>query len=200
MRLVFYRKKLLRSSHPGIPVISVGNLTVGGTGKTPMVGFLTESAKQAGWKPAIISRGYRNRSQAKIQRVRFCEDSTIDPDNIGDEPFLLALRNPEVPVYVSSSRVAAAHSAKIQDHPDVLILDDAYQHLSIQRDLNILLIDAERGLGNGSLLPLGILREPEDQWVRADVIIITKTNLAASDSVMKMLKNELKVNCPVFII
>jgi len=87
---------------------------------------------------------------------------------------------------------------KFRDHPDVLILDDAYQHLAIRRDLNILLIDAERGLGNGSLLPLGILREPENQWVRADVIIITKTNLAASDSVMQMLKNELKVNCPVF--
>jgi len=65
MRLIFYRNKLLRSSHPGIPVISVGNLTVGGTGKTPMVGFLTESSQQAGWMPAIISRGYRNRSQAK---------------------------------------------------------------------------------------------------------------------------------------
>ena len=83
---------------------------------------------------------------------------------------------------MGSSRITTARSAEIRDHPDVLILDDAYQHLAIWRDLNILLIDAERGLGNGSLLPLGILREPENQWVRADLIIITKTNLAASDS------------------
>ena len=198
LRLHGYKNGWLKSYQSETPVISVGNLTVGGTGKTPVVDFLVKGIQNQKKRPAILSRGYRRKNASAQQRVRFCEDSKIDPKIIGDEPFLLALRNPEVPVYVSSSRVAAAHSAKIHDHPDVLILDDAYQHLSIQRDLNILLIDAECGLGNGSLIPLGILREPVNQWVRADVIIITKTNLAASDSVMKMLKNELKVNCPVF--
>ena len=101
----------MRSSHPGIPVISVGNLTVGGTGKTPIVGFLTESGKQAGWKPAIISRGYRNRSHEKIQRIRFCENSNLDVYAFGDEPSMLAQENPEVPVYVSASRVDAAEVA-----------------------------------------------------------------------------------------
>ena len=198
LRLKCYKNGWLKTHQPETPVISVGNLTVGGTGKTPVVDFLVKEIQNQKKYPAILSRGYRRKDGSTQQRVRFCEDSTIDPDIIGDEPFLLALRNPEVPVYVGSSRITAAHSAEIRDHPDVLILDDAYQHLAIRRDLNILLIDAERGLGNGSLLPLGILREPEDQWVRADVIIITKTNMAASDSVMQMLKNELKVNCPVF--
>ena len=198
LRLQCYKNGWLKTHQPETPVISVGNLTVGGTGKTPVVDFLVKEIQNQKKRPAILSRGYRRKNGSTQQRFRFCEDSTIDPDIIGDEPFLLALRNPEVPVYVGSSRITAAHSAEIRDHPDVLILDDAYQHLAIRRDLNILLIDAERGLGNGSLLPLGILREPENQWVRADVIIITKTNLAASDSVMQMLKNELKVNCPVF--
>ena len=198
LRLQCYKNGWLKIHQPETPVISVGNLTVGGTGKTPVVDFLVKEIQNQKKRPAILSRGYRRKNGSILQRFRFCEDSTIDPDIIGDEPFLLALRNPEVPVYVGSSRITLAHSAGIRDHPDVLILDDAYQHLAIRRDLNILLIDAERGLGNGSLLPLGILREPENQWVRADVIIITKTNLAASDSVMQMLKNELKVNCPVF--
>jgi len=198
LRLLCYKNGWLKTHQPETPVISVGNLTVGGTGKTPVVDFLVKGIQNQKMRPAILSRGYRRKNTSTQQRFRFCEDSTIDPEITGDEPFLLALRNPEVPVYVGSSRITAAHSAKIQDHPDVLILDDAYQHLAIQRDLNILLIDAERGLGNGSLLPLGILREPVNQWLRADVIIITKTNLAASDSVMKMLKNELKINCPVF--
>ena len=198
LRLQGYKNGWLKSHQPETPVISVGNLTAGGTGKTPVVDFLVKEIQNQKKRPAILSRGYRRKNGSILQRLRFCEDSTIDPDIIGDEPFLLALRNPEVPVYVCSSRINAAHSAEIRDHPDVLILDDAYQHLAIRRDLNILLIDAERGLGNGSLLPLGLLREPVNQWVRADVIIITKTNLAASDSVMQMLKNELKVNCPVF--
>ena len=198
MRLVFYRKKLLRSLHPGIPVISVGNLTVGGTGKTPMVGFLTESAKQSGWKPAIISRGYRNRSHEKIQRVRFCENPNLDVDAFGDEPSMLALENPEVPVYVSASRVDAAEVAKERDNPEILILDDAFQHLKIKRDLNLLLIDAERGFGNSQLLPLGPLREPLESAERADAVIVTKSNLGNFDEVTQTLLKFKRDDCPVF--
>ena len=198
MRLVFYRKKLLRSSNPGIPVISVGNLTVGGTGKTPMVGFLTESSQQAGWKPAIISRGYRNRSHAKIQRVRFCENSNLDVDAFGDEPSMLAFENPEVPVYVSASRLDAAEVAKERDNPGILILDDAYQHLKIKRDLNLLLIDAERGFGNSHLLPLGPLREPLESAERADAVIVTKSNLGNFDEVTQTLLKFKRDDCPVF--
>ena len=153
-----------------------------------MVGFLTESSQQAGWKPAIISRGYRNRSHAKIQRVRFCENSNLDVDAFGDEPSMLALENPEVPVYVSASRVDAAEVAKERDNPEILILDDAYQHLKIKRDLNLLLIDAERGFGNSQLLPLGPLREPLKSAERADAVIVTKSNLG----------NFKHDDCPVF--
>ena len=173
-RLVLYQKEWLRSRHPGVPVISVGNLTVGGTGKTPLVSFLTQSAKDAGFKPAIISRGYRNRSQSKIQRVRFCENSVVDAAVFGDEPTMLAKDNPEIPVYVSPSRVDAAKMAKEWDDPGLLILDDAYQHLAIARDLNLLLVDAERGFGNKQLLPLGPLREDLESVGRADAVAVTQ--------------------------
>jgi len=198
LRLQGYKKGWLKTNPTKTPVISVGNLTVGGTGKTPVVDFLVKELQTRKIFPAILSRGYKRKKVSNQRRLRYCEDNTADPDFFGDEPFLLAQRNPKVPVYVGSSRVETAHLAEAQDHPDVLVLDDAFQHLAIHRDLNLLLIDAELGLGNHSLLPFGVLREPEDQWVRADAIILTKANLASSDLVLEMLKYELKVTCPIF--
>jgi len=198
LRLQGYKKGWLKTNLTKTPVISVGNLTVGGTGKTPVVDFLVKELQSRKKIPVILSRGYRRKKSSNQQRLRYCEDNTVDPEFFGDEPFLLAQRNPEVPVYVGSSRVVTAQLAEARDHPDVLVLDDAFQHLAIHRDLNLLLIDAERGLGNRYLLPYGVLREPEDQWVRADAIILTKANLASSDTVLKMLKYELKVTCPIF--
>ena len=198
LRLLAYRKGWLKTNRVNTPVISVGNLTVGGTGKTPVVDLLVKELQRLQIQPAVLSRGYKRKDSSSQQRLRFCEDSKIDPAFFGDEPYLLAQRNPEVPVYVGSSRFITADLAEKQDHPDILLLDDAYQHLAIHRDLNLLLIDAEQGLGNRHLLPFGVLREPENQWKRADAVILTKTNLATSDTVLQMLKHELQVNCPVF--
>jgi len=198
LRLLAYRKGWLKTNHVNTPVISVGNLTVGGTGKTPVVDLLVKELQRLQKQPAVLSRGYKRKDSSSQQRLRFCEDSKIDPAFFGDEPYLLAQRNPEVPVYVGSSRFITADLAEKQDHPDILLLDDAYQHLAIHRDLNLLLIDAEQGLGNRHLLPFGVLREPENQWKRADAVILTKTNLATSDTVLQMLKDELQVSCPVF--
>jgi len=197
LRLFAYRKGWLKTNRVNTLVISVGNLTVGGTGKTPVVDLLVKELQRLKKQPAVLSRGYKRKDASSQQRLRFCEDSKIDPAFFGDEPYLLAQRNPEVPVYVGSSRFITAGLAEKQDHPDILLLDDAYQHLAIHRDLNLLLIDAEQGLGNRHLLP-GVLREPVNQWKRADAIILTKTNLAASDAVSQMLKHELQVSCPVF--
>ena len=183
LRLHAYTKGWLKTYRPNTPVISVGNLTVGGTGKTPVVDLLTRELQSRKIKPAILSRGYGRKNTDTQKRLRFCEKKYADPDLFGDEPFMLAMRNPEVPVYVDSSRIAAADTAEKQDNPDVLVLDDAYQHLAIHRDLNLLLIDAEHGLENRNLIPYGSLREPASQWIRADAII---------------LKKELKVTCPVF--
>ena len=198
LRLLAYRKGWLKANRVNTPVISVGNLTVGGTGKTPVVDLLVKELQRLQKQPAVLSRGYKRKNESSQQRLRFCEDSKIDPAYFGDEPYLLAQRNPEVPVYVGSSRFITAALAEKQDHPDILLLDDGYQHLAIHRDLNLLLIDAEQGLGNRHLLPFGVLREPENQWNRADAVIITKTNLATSDLVLRMLKHELQVSCPIF--
>ncbi len=198
LRLQAYKKGCLKTYCQNTPVISVGNLTVGGTGKTPVVDLLSRELQGRKIKPAILSRGYGRKNNNSQKRLRFCENKHADPDLFGDEPYMLAMRNPEVPVYVDSSRIAAADSAEKNDNPDVLVLDDAFQHLAIHRDLNLLLIDAERGLGNGNLIPYGILREPASQWKRADAIIVTKANISSTDAVSEILKKELKVTCPVF--
>ena len=198
LRLHAYKKGWFKTYRPNIPVISVGNLTVGGTGKTPIVDLLSRELQSRKIKHAILSRGYGRKNNNIQRRLRFCENKHSDPELFGDEPYMLAMRNPEVPVYVDSSRIAAADSAEKKDNPDVLVLDDAFQHLAIHRDLNLLLIDAEHGLGNGNLIPYGTLREPANQWTRADAIIVTKTNLSSANTVSKIIKNKLKVTIPVF--
>ena len=198
LRLQAYRKGWFKTYRANIPVISVGNLTVGGTGKTPVVDLLTRELQRRKIKPAILSRGYGRKNNDTQKRLRFCENKHADPYLFGDEPYMLAMRNPEVPVYVDRSRLAAADAAEKNDNPDVLVLDDAFQHLAIHRDLNLLLIDADRGLENRNLIPYGILREPASQWIRADAIIITKANISSTRSVSEILKKELKVTCPVF--
>ena len=142
LRLQAYTKGWLKAYRPNKPVISVGSLTVGGTGKTPVCDLLSRELQSRKIKPAILSRGYGRKNNNTQKRLRFRENKHADHDLFGDEPYMLAMRNPEVPVYVDSSRIAAADSAEKNDNPDVLVLDDAFQHLAIHRDLNLLLIDA----------------------------------------------------------
>ena len=198
IRIFAYKVGWIRTIIIKTPVISVGNLTVGGTGKTPVVDFLTKEFQNRNLNPAILSRGYKRKDPDSLKRLRYCEDKNINHSSFGDEPFLLALNNPNVPIFVGNSRIKTAHLAEKLDKPDVILLDDAFQHLKIHRNLNLLLIDAETGLGNRHLLPLGVLREPENQWVRADAIILTKSNLAYSENITKILKHDIGVNCPIF--
>ena len=118
LRLQAYTKGWLKTYRPNTPVISVGNLTVGGTGKTPVVDLLSRELLSRKIKPAILSRGYGRKNNNTQKRLRFCENKHADPDLFGDEPYMLAMRNPEVPVYVDSSRIAAADSAEKNDNPD----------------------------------------------------------------------------------
>ena len=198
IRLAMYKKGILQTKKAEVSIISVGNLTVGGTGKTPMVDFLVRELKQMGVHTAILSRGYGNHTQSSLQRILISEKSPNTPFTCGDEPYLLASRNPSVPVYIGRNRKLSSILAQLWDHPQMLVLDDGYQHLQLQRDLNLLLIDAEQGLGNGCLLPLGELREPAHHWQRADAIILTKSNLGFSDRVLHQLHNQQNITCPVF--
>ena len=156
--LVFFRKLLFRagifgSVHPGIPVIVVGNLTAGGSGKTPLVLWIAELLKAHGWAPAIVSRGYGGAAGAPRAAT-----VASQADEVGDEPIVLARRS-GCPVWVGADRPRVIEALRSQ-HPDVdvVVLDDGLQHYALRRDVEIAVVDS-RGFGNGWLLPAGPLRE-----------------------------------------
>ncbi len=165
-----YDLHLLASQRLPVPVIVVGNITVGGTGKTPLVIWLSLFLQRAGFRPGIISRGYGGR--ARVWPRVLALDS--DPDEVGDEPVVLA-RRAGCPVVVGPDRVAAAQALLAAHRCDVVISDDGLQHRRLARDVEIVVIDGQRRFGNGLLLPAGPLREPVSRLQRADVRITQGT-------------------------
>lgn len=165
MRRLAYRRKLLPSYHPGAPVIVVGNLSVGGTGKTPLVAYLVDVLRRAGYRPGVVSRGYGGRSSHWPRQV--VADS--DPHEVGDEPVVLARRR--IPVWVGPDRVAAANALLRACDCDVILADDGLQHYRLARDVEIAVVDGYRGMGNGACLPAGPLREPAARLQEVDFII-----------------------------
>jgi tetraacyldisaccharide 4'-kinase len=165
VRRLLYRLRLLKSAHPGIPVLIVGNLTAGGSGKTPLVLWIAECLKQKGWTPAIVSRGYG----AKIDVPRAASIAD-DAAEVGDEPIVLSRRS-GCPVWVGADRIAVCRALRAA-HPevDVLVLDDGLQHYALRRDVEIAVVD-ERGFGNGFLLPAGPLREPVSRLRSVDAVV-----------------------------
>jgi tetraacyldisaccharide 4'-kinase len=164
-RRLLYGMRLLKSAHPGVPVIVVGNITVGGSGKTPLAIWIAEFLKSKGWSPAIISRGYG----VKLDAPRAATVAS-DAAEVGDEPVVLARRS-GCPVWVGPDRIAVAAALRAA-HPevDVLVLDDGLQHYRLRRDIEIAVADA-RGLGNGFLLPAGPLREPRVRLRTVDAVV-----------------------------
>jgi tetraacyldisaccharide 4'-kinase len=157
-----------------VPVLSIGNLTVGGTGKTPVVAWLAQRFIDEGLKPAIVSRGYGGRAGKGPLLVSTGEGPVRGPAECGDEPCLLASLLPGVLVVVGSDRLAGA-SAAADRGVDVVLLDDGFQHRRLARDLDILLIHSDRPFGNGRLLPAGPLREQLTALRRAGLIVLTRT-------------------------
>ncbi len=155
LRRLAYRRGLLGSVRLPVPVIVVGNLTVGGTGKTPLIVWLSAFLRRHGYRPGIVSRGYGGRAAQWPRAVH--PDS--DPAEVGDEPVLLA-RRCGCPVYAGPQRVGAARMLLEHHGCDVLLADDGLQHYALARDLEIAVIDGERRFGNGHCLPAGPLREP----------------------------------------
>ena len=154
------------------PVLSIGNLTVGGTGKTPLVLHLAERFLAQGRRPAILSRGY-GRASREVVVVSSGEGARVGPESGGDEPVLLATRLPGAIVVVAPRRADAARAAEAF-HPDLFLLDDGFQHLSVRRDLDVLLLDAADPFGGGRYPPVGRLREPLSALRRADAIVFTR--------------------------
>lgn len=166
LRRLGYRLHLLPSYQLPVPVIVIGNISVGGTGKTPLVIWLAEKLKQSGYCPAIISRGYGG----SIHGVSAVYENS-DPVAVGDEPVLLAKRS-QCPVWVGRDRVAVA-MALLKAHPEcnVIISDDGLQHYKLQRDVEVVVVDGVRGFGNGWLIPAGPLRESESRLKTVDAIV-----------------------------
>jgi len=179
-RINFFSRGIFRIHSLNCKVISVGNISVGGTGKTPFVVLLAEMIRAKGFKVAVLSRGYRGKYQKLWQVVSDAQKILMDIRQAGDEPYLLATRLPGIPVIVGKNRWQAGQYAIDSFRSEVLILDDGFQHLPLNRDLNFLLLDSSCPFGNGHLLPRGNLREPLKEIRRAEAIILTKANQTAN--------------------
>ena len=174
VRAGLYRQNIFHSRRLNCRVISIGNLTLGGTGKTPTVMLVADTLRRKGFKPAILSRGYGGRSQKSVNVVNDGQQTLLPPEAVGDEPVMMARRLKDIPVLTGRVRYETGKYAIEHFGADVLILDDGYQHLPLHRDLNILLCDATHPFGNGIVFPAGDLREPLSALRRADVICLTR--------------------------
>jgi len=191
LRLWLYRQRLLHDQHLGCLVVVVGNLTVGGTGKTPVVEKFARALAERGRRVAILSRGYKSKRppfwrrgwnalvHAEEPPPRVVSDGTrvlLDSEEAGDEPYMLARNLPGVVVLVDKNRVKSGTYAIRRFGCDTLVLDDGFQYLPLKGRLNLLLVDTTNPFGNGRLLPRGVLREPIKHLRRASYIFLTKSN------------------------
>jgi tetraacyldisaccharide 4'-kinase len=174
VRIFLYDQGIFRKERIPCSVISVGNLTVGGTGKTPTVEYIAQFLKEKGRRPVILTRGYKRKSKDKIQMLSPQEGLRSGCEEVGDEPLFLFKKLLTVPVVVGKDRVCSGRLALKEFSPDALLLDDGFQYLKMERDLNIVIVDVQSGFGNGYLLPRGILREPLKGLARADLILLNK--------------------------
>jgi len=180
-RLSLYRRGTFHSTKLDRPVISVGNITTGGTGKTPLVEWVARTVASTGKKVCILTRGYGRDNPGRMVVVSDGNAVLAKPSEAGDEPYLLATNLRGVAAVISSAdRVAAGNEAIRQFDTDCFVLDDGFQHLRLARNLNIVTIDATHPWGGGHLLPYGRLREPVSGLSRADIVVITRTDQASN--------------------
>ncbi|MGH9471006.1 MAG: tetraacyldisaccharide 4'-kinase [Terriglobia bacterium] len=184
-RSAAYRHGWLRSRQLSRPVISIGNLTIGGTGKTPLVALVARLLADRGWRPVILTRGYGRRRGLSLT-VAPAGGSRAARERAGDEPCLLAARLPGVPVVVCADRYRAGRFAEERFNPGVHLLDDGFQHLQLRRQMDIVALDATCELSDRALLPAGRMREPLAALKRAHLIVITRAELAGAAALEKL--------------
>jgi len=173
-RNILFDLRILKVHKLSCSVISVGSLAVGGTGKTPMVIWLARFLLEEGWRVGVVSRGYKGEETKKVLVVSDGRNILVGSDISGDEPQLLARRLPGIPVLCSTKRALAAEAAVEQFRCEVVILDDGFQHRFIARNLDIVMLDAQKPFGNGSLFPRGTLRERTKALTRAQALVLSR--------------------------
>lgn len=174
LRVLLYRVGIFASYRASVPVISIGNLSVGGTGKTPVVDHLIRYCLSLDKRVAVVSRGYASGNRSALQIVSSGQGPLLDVEQAGDEPWLLARRNPAACVVVAPRRVVGVRHAIEVLGADVVLLDDGFQHLAVARDFDLVLLDAQRPFGNGQVLPAGLLREPRSALKRGHLFLLTR--------------------------
>jgi len=184
-RKAMYSLGLKRSYRVPVPVVSVGNITLGGSGKTPMVEWLVESLQELNVPVAVVSRGYKRRHEERTLVVSKWGKVLVSVDEGGDEPVMLAKALPMASVVVASHRVEGAWVAVKELGARLIVLDDGFQHWALARDLDIVVIDGEEGFGNGRLFPAGFLREPLGSLARAHILVLTKRDNPALRKVIR---------------
>jgi tetraacyldisaccharide 4'-kinase len=184
VREKIYAAGLIASHDVGIPVISVGNITVGGTGKTPTVDFLLRRFAGAGIKVGVVSRGYRSRQVGPVSVEAKGRELSFLADEFGDEPTMIKWRNPQIPVVIGRDRVAACEYLR-KNNPGIQLIfaDDAFQHWRLKRDIDVVVLDATEPPDSYLPLPLGRAREGFEALRRAQYVIINKTNLGSHSNV-----------------
>ena len=169
-----YHSGLLKTNKLPCKTISVGNLCVGGTGKTPMTIYIAQLIKNSGYKVCILSRGYKGRSQKKGGIVTDGDTLFMTPDEAGDEPYMMAQKLKGIPILVGKDRFQSGIIAVNHFNAEVIVLDDAFQHRALTRDVDLVLLDAKDPFVNGKLLPRGRLREPINVLSRSHAIVLTR--------------------------
>lgn len=177
IRRAAYRHGWLKAHRLNHPVVSVGNLTTGGTGKTPLVRYIAEMLRNRGWKPSILTRGYGRRNDQEAVVLTPAEERKADPLDVGDEPAMLARALPQVPIVVCADRYRAGLLAEDRFNVDVHILDDGFQHWALARDVDVVLLDVTQELSDQALLPAGRQRETCAALERAHIVVLTRTEL-----------------------
>jgi tetraacyldisaccharide 4'-kinase len=196
-RSAMYRQGITRSTDLGVPVISVGNLTVGGTGKTPLVAFAAKVLAENGRKVCILTRGYKRENPNERVVVSDGRNILAEVKQSGDEPYELAQKLLGISAVVADKdRTAAGLWAKEELGSDAFVLDDGFQHFQLKRDLDLVTVDATDPFGNGRLLPQGTLREPAANLARAGAVILTRANLAGSAGDLDALKAKVQGLAP----
>lgn len=184
-RVFLYKLGLIKSRRLDARVISVGNITLGGTGKTPMVIYLSETLKSRGENIAILTRGYKRQDKERIE----LKDGNCDWKKVGDEPYMLSVKLNSVPIIVHKDRYESAEKTQSKFNTSTFILDDGFQHWSLERDLNIVMIDCLNPFGNLKLFPAGLLREPLSALKRADIFVLNQADQVTNVDEIKRVLN-----------